>query len=99
MKSNADVATKALTMGVGNRFVDASLSRQTYLNPENGKLDVTGAFGRIGARTADPAGLAMDVAVFGTGQAILQNPAIRGAIQKNAHSVLRPEVEMRYRNS
>lgn len=84
MKSNADVATKALTMGVGNRFVDASLSRQTYINPENGKLDVTGAFGRIGARSADPAGLAMDVAVFGTGQAILQNQAIRGAIQKNA---------------
>jgi hypothetical protein len=69
---------------VGNRFVDASLSRQTYLDPANGKLDVGGAFGRIGARTADPAGLAMDVAVFGTGQALLQNPAVRGAIQKNA---------------
>lgn len=86
MKSNTDVATKALTMGVENRFVDASLSRQTYINPETGKTDVGGAFGRIGARTADPAGLAMDVAVFGTGQALLQNQAIRGAIQKNALS-------------
>lgn len=86
MSSKADVATKALTMGVGNRFVDASLSRQTYINPDNGKLDVGGAVGRIGSRTADPAGLAMDVAVFGTGHALLQNQAIRGAIQKNALS-------------
>jgi hypothetical protein len=84
MNSSADVATKALMMGVGGRFADATLSRSTYIDPTSGNLDFGGAAGRIGARTADPGALVMDVAVFGTGQALLQNQSIRNAIQKNA---------------
>lgn len=84
MRSSTDVATKALAMGTGSRLTDSLLSRHTYLNPQTGGVDVAGGLGRTVQRTFDPTYMATDLVVFGTGQALLQNQAVKGMVQKNA---------------
>lgn len=76
-KSGLDIPSKALVMGGSSRLTDSLFTRQTYLNPADGTVDLTGAAGRIVKNTAKPEAVAADLLVFGGGQLAMSSPMVR----------------------
>ncbi|MCA9802970.1 MAG: hypothetical protein KC777_13445 [Cyanobacteria bacterium HKST-UBA02] len=61
------IAGKGVAMGVTSRFLDSSLDRHTYLNPETGNIEVGAGLERTFKATFNPTALATDAAVFAVG--------------------------------
>ncbi len=85
-KSGIDIPTKALAMGGSSRLTDSLFTRQTYLDPTDGSMDLSGAAGRVITNTLKPEAMAADLLVFGGGQLAMSSPMVRQFAEKNALS-------------
>lgn len=85
-KSGIDIPTKALAMGGSSRLSDSLFTRQTYLDPTDGSVDLSGAAGRVIKNTLKPEAMAADLLVFGGGQLAMSSPMVRQFAEKNALS-------------
>lgn len=83
-KSGMDIPTKALAMGGSSRFTDSLFTRQTYLDPTNGSLDISGAAGRVISSTLKPEAMATDLLVFGVGQGAMSSRMVKQFAEKSA---------------
>lgn len=81
-----DIPSKALLMGSSSRLTDSVLSRKTYLDPENGTFNLSGAAGRIIHDTLRPEAVASDVLVFGAGQVAMSSSVVKRFAEKSALS-------------
>lgn len=61
------IAGKGVAMGVTSRFLDGSLDRHTFLNPETGNIEVGAGLERTFKSTFNPTALLTDAAVFAVG--------------------------------
>lgn len=72
-----DMAEKGMGIGLSSRFLDATLSRETYFNAQAGRYDAMHAGREILNKSLTPGSLALDAAVFYTGAGIAHRLQVR----------------------
>lgn len=79
-----ELSAKAFSFGISSRYIDASLTRETYLDTE-GKFDLTRGMSQAFSQSFNRSALATDLIVFGGAAAALKgvNIATRGLLDRS----------------